>query len=66
MNFGTAIYHLKNNDFVQREGWEGWIALSDLGIKSHPPYILYISPDETFSPWSPSHEDLLAEDWLVG
>lgn len=69
MDFGEALRALRDGKRVSRESWtyvgecvilqgqyEG--ALSVVA-----PHLLRRQPDGVYQPWTPRHDDLLAEDW---
>lgn len=79
MDFGQAIWNLKNGNRVARKGWNGKGIFIELQVpdefsKMTHPYI-YIdttglqttNPDAPKSrvPWFASQTDMLAEDWEV-
>lgn len=69
MNFGDAVLRLKAGGSVTREGW-GCLAIlclqvPDANSKMSVPYMyLEVGASRERAPWSPTHTDLLAEDWL--
>ena len=69
MNFGDAIYLLKEGKAVQRAGWNGkgmWVKLQvpDANSKMSLPYIYMKTADDKLVPWLASQTDVLAEDWF--
>lgn len=79
MDFSDALRSLKANRRVARVGWEGrWLKLSlttpypstaqsPNGTSSsavYLPHIDYFVSGMAAMPWSMSHEDVLAEDWI--
>jgi len=77
MDFGEALFELKNGNKVCRSGWNGkgmWLMLQvpDEHSKMTLPYI-YIEypkghpayPQGSRVPWLASQTDLLAEDWAI-
>lgn len=79
MDFGQAIWNLKNGNKVARKGWNGKGIFIELQIPdefskmSHP--YAYIdttglktnNPDAPKNrvPWLPSQTDMLSDDWEV-
>lgn len=77
MDFGEALFELKNGNKVCRSGWNGkgmWLMFQvlDEHSKMTLPYI-YIEypkghpayPQGSRVPWLASQTDLLAEDWAI-
>lgn len=77
-SIGGAILSLKNGKRVKRASWrDAWLALVkqqtglgwatgiNRGTEFHTSsdIIAISTPDGMASPWSPTHEDLLATDW---
>ena len=79
MNFGEAVYALKQGKKVARNGWNGkgmWLSLVKTGhydvgqktvgdIAELLPWIGMKTADNKFVPWLASQTDVLAEDWVV-
>lgn len=73
-DFGEALEHVKNGGKAGRGKWSGvkWIRLVepegtsdfDYGMENMP-YLEMKTAVDTLVPWSPAHEDLLAEDWIL-
>lgn len=78
-NFGEALEYLKNGGEAARDQWlfgrPGtimWIRLVepegtsdfDYGMENRP-YLELKQADDTLIPWVATHEDLLAEDWVL-
>jgi len=78
MTFGEALECLKKRGNPSREAWGesgAFLELIDASAYEIPAdetstrhdnkrsWIGVLTPDASFSPWSPSHEDLLADDW---
>ena len=63
MDFGQALYCLKDGKKVQREEWE-----PDRFVryqKEPPMLILYLGDKVLEESWQPPTIDMLAEDWQV-
>lgn len=65
--FDEAVRALKRDGTAHREGWgeDDFITLS---IEPHPilgPMIVLHQTYDDNVLWEPTHEDILAEDWLV-
>lgn len=77
LNFGTAIYELKQGNKVARAGWNGkgmwlmlipkshWETTRGLETLEGLPWIGMKTADEKFVPWLASQTDILAEDWCI-
>lgn len=70
LDFGQALFHLKQERKVTRAGWNGkgmWLALQvpDAHSKMSLPYIYMKTVDDKLVPWLASQTDVLAEDWEV-
>ena len=79
MNFGGAVYALKQGKKVARNGWNGkgmWLSLVKTGhydvgqktvgdIAELLPWIGMKTADNKFVPWLASQTDVLAEDWVI-
>ena len=79
MDFGMALWNLKNGNKVRRKGWNGKGIFIELQIptetsKMTRPYIYIdttnLETDNRFAPkdripWLASQTDMLAEDWEV-
>ena len=76
MNFGDAIFALKNGMRVYRKGWNGEgifleLQVPDAHSKMTAPYIYIDTTGLTTDklkakvPWLASQTDMLAEDWEV-
>ena len=79
MNFGEAVYALKQGKKVARNGWNGkgmWLSLVKTGhydvgqktvgdIAELLPWIGMKTADNKFVPWLASQTDVLAEDWVI-
>ncbi len=76
LNFGDALFLLKQGQKVARLGWNGvglWLELQvpDVNSKMTLPYIFISYPENAKTtpgarvPWLASQTDMLAEDWVV-
>lgn len=70
MTFGEAIFALKGEQRVAREGWNGKgmyieLQIPDENSKMQRPYIYMCPVDGMLVPWIASQTDMLAEDWFV-
>ena len=73
MDFGGAIHCMIGGGSVYREQWSGgqflMLQKTDDHSKMTEPYI-YKQQGEMDGgkkvPWVPSHEDMLADDWVAG
>ncbi len=77
-NFGEALEYLKNggeaarDEWILRPGTIMWIRLVepegtsdfDYGMENRP-YLELKQANDTLIPWTPTQEDLLAEDWIL-
>jgi len=68
MNFGEALTSLKDENKVERSGWNGkgmWLELQvpDAHSKMTLPYIYMKTADDNLVPWLASQTDILADDW---
>lgn len=68
MDFGDALYHLKQGKKVSRRNWNGkgmWLELQtpDEHSKMSLPYIYMSTVTGDLVPWVASQTDLLAGDW---
>lgn len=76
MDFGQAIWGLKNGEKVARAGWNGkgmWLVLVNSrnytvdavrsGSHTVLPWIGMKTAGDEFVPWLASQTDVLAEDW---
>jgi len=74
VDFGQALAHMKNGGRAERNCWNcsSWIRLVepegtsdfDYGMENMP-YLEMKTAEDTLVPWVASHEDLLAEDWML-
>lgn len=62
--FSKALRELKNGNKVKRAGWEGHLAIHNPTdrTKMTKPYI-YREINDVRTPFVPSNDQLLAEDW---
>ena len=76
LNFGDALFLLKQGQKVARLGWNGvglWLELQvpDVNSKMTLPYIFISYPENAKTtpgarvPWLASQTDVLAEDWVI-
>ena len=70
MDFGDAIWGLKDGERLARAGWNGkgmWIQAQfpDANSKMTLPYIYMKTADGSLVPWLASQTDMLATDWIV-
>jgi hypothetical protein len=77
LNFGDALYALKNGSKVCRTGWNGkgmylflvliWGCERPIETKNmgEYPFIAMKTADNQIVPWLASQTDILAEDWMV-
>lgn len=70
MDFGMALWNLKNGNKVTKKSWhkEGmYIQLQKpTKLSKMTGEYLYITIDDEYrNPWHPSHADMLEEDWEV-
>ena len=74
-DFGLALAHVKEGGKAARVGWEPggmWIRMVvpegtsdyDYGMENKP-YLELKTTDDKLIPWTATHEDLLAEDWML-
>lgn len=74
-DFGEALEYVKDGGKAARAVWAiggMWIRLVepegtsdfDYGMKNEP-YLELKTADDTLIPWTATHEDLLAEDWML-
>lgn len=77
-DFSEALAWVKDGGKAARQGWDEWnrgcmwIRLVepegtsdfDYGMENMP-YLELKTADSTLVPWTATHEDLLAEDWLL-
>ena len=69
MDFGTALYLLRQGKQVSRENWNGpgqYLELQepDENSKMTLPYIYIVTVTGDRVPWLASQTDLLAFDWI--
>ena len=69
MNFGAAIECLKTGNRVSRGDWpkRTWLELQvpDAHSKMGHPYIYVSDVNGVLCPWTPSHVDMMATDWII-
>lgn len=69
MTFEQILPDLKKGKKAIRTGWEGTelyiVLVSGAQFENSPvtPYFLIKTSDESFSAWSPTSCDVLADDW---
>lgn len=59
LNFGVALVRFKKGDQIARAGWDN----EHLVLEGSVIYVTAENGNQT--EWTPSHEDLLADDWMV-
>lgn len=69
-NFSDALERLKAGAKLRRLGWNGIgmhlaVQFPDEGSMNKKPYIYIIPVDGERVPWTASHGDLFANDWVV-
>jgi len=67
MTFSEALERMKNHDAeVSRKSWPkgDWVYINRL---QHfvLPHFLRANKNGDYIPWTPSHDDLLADDWFI-
>lgn len=65
--FGPALEHLKADGTITRLAWLGdFLAIHDGDDEDTRDmrYIFITSPAGDRQPWTPTHTDLLANDWI--
>lgn len=65
---GPAVEHLKTGGTATRLTWLGdFLVLrpGDVEDTHTLPYIVITSAAGDRQPWTPTHEDLLADDWIA-
>jgi hypothetical protein len=74
LDFGVALYRLKQGAKVVRAGWDGkdqYVTLLRAGNAMHQGFdmqdcLALKNTQNNMQPgWTPSQGDLLAEDWLI-
>lgn len=70
MDFGEALFYIKNGRRVGREGWNGsnmYISLQspDINSKMTLPYIYMKTVQGDLVPWLASQTDILSSDWVL-
>jgi len=66
MNFGDALTHLRNSQRVSRlEFGYRYVYLGEQHGMANGPMLAVRAIGELRSPWFPTHEDLLADDWYL-
>lgn len=77
-DFGEALSHMKDGGRAARSAWPGWncgcmwvrlvepegTSDFDYGMENMP-YLELKTADDTLVPWTATHGDLLAEDWVL-
>jgi len=70
MDFGGAIHTMIGGDSVYREAWARSYCIElqkpDDHSKMTLPYIYQRWEESNCVPWIPTHEDMLADDWVLG
>ena len=69
MKFGKALKYLDKGEAVNRESWGNPFLfiekVSDLALADDvKPFLLYHGKDEKLV-WTPSFDDMFAEDWRI-
>jgi hypothetical protein len=64
-SFGEALEKIKQGKKAQRSGWDEakWVALSDAAGDVTEEFLMLHTADLEVVPWTPTHGDLLAENW---
>jgi hypothetical protein len=80
VGFPAALVALKEGSLVARRAWierGGFlramrplevtinVSIVEGALYAQAPWIGMKTPGDTFEPWTPSHEDLFAEDWMI-
>lgn len=68
MNFSDALIHVRAGNYITRSGWcDTWIGLQvpDEYSKMTLPYLYLKCVNDDKIPWTISHVDVLADDWVV-
>ena len=61
MDFGQALWNLKNGNKVRRKGWNGkGIFIDSTGLQTDN-----INAPKNRVPWFASQTDMLSDDWEV-
>ena len=61
MDFGQALWNLKNGNKVRRKGWNGkGIFIDSTGLQTDN-----INAPKNRAPWFASQTDMLSDDWEV-
>ena len=70
MDFSEALKAIKMGSMVSRLGWDGrnqWLAINL--VSNNDPmtssYIYIKTTEGRLVPWTPTQEDMLADDWMV-
>lgn len=66
-SFGEALLWLKSGGKVERRSWNGqglWLALQPPDeVSQMLPFLFVTTTAGPRMPWTPSHTDILADDW---
>jgi hypothetical protein len=67
LDFSYALRAMKAGLRATRTGWISgtYVALAFGDARLTLPYFYLVTPNGQSMPWSPSHTDLLIEDWSV-
>jgi len=69
--FSEALEGIKKGVRVTRRGWNGkgmWVALVHPGGLDRVvtvPFLLMVTATGNTTPWTPSQEDMLSDDWCA-
>ena len=75
-SFATAHEYIKEGKKVSRQGWNNkriWIILYNKGnnyyrginLNGFEDFIVMMTIEGKYIPWTPSHTDLLTDDWIL-
>lgn len=67
MTFGQALDAIKQSRRVTRAGWKAsgvWLRLHKPNADTAP-YVYMSDIVGALFPWTPTQEDMLAEDWVI-
>ena len=70
-NFAMVYEYIKKGKKVSRQGWNNrhiWIILYNQGnnhYRGFEDFIVMMTTEGKYVPWTPSQTDLLTEDWIL-
>ena len=70
-SFATTYKYIKEGKKVSRQGWNNrhiWIILYNQGnnhYRGFEDFIVMMTTEGKYVPWTPSQTDLLTEDWIL-